>query len=324
MRNVTFAQAIREAMCEEMRRDSDVFIMGEDIGVYGGCFGVTEGMLAEFGKERVIDTPITEQAYTGAGLGAALAGMRPVVELMFSDFATVCFDLVANETSKMRFMTAGKKSLPVTFRAPCGCGTGAASQHSQSLEALFAHMPGIRIIMPSTPNDAKGLLKAAIRCDDPVIFLEPKTLYKTEGLIPDKDYVLPIGKADIKKTGKDLTVITYGRTVDKAMTAANELIQYGLYVEVIDLRTIKPFDIETCAESAASTGRVLIAHEAGLYCGMGAEIASQLYERVFDKLKKPIKRLGAPDCPVPMSKPLEDHFCPQEKEIKKAMLGLMK
>ena len=321
---ITFLQAIKDALIEEMRRDDSVFLIGEDIGVYGGCFGVTKGLLDEFGKNRVMDTPISEQALTGAATGAALAGMRPVAEIMFSDFITVCCDIVANEAPKLRYMSSGKINVPVTFRAPTGCGTGAAAQHSQSLEALFAHMPGLYVVMPATPYDAKGLLKSAIRSNNPVMFLEPKTLYKTEGEVPEEEYIIDIGKADIKKQGKDISIITYGRTLREAAAAAGELEKSGISAEVVDIRSLKPFDAETVLMSVKKTGRALIVHEAITFCGFGAEIAAQISQNAFYDLKKPVTRLGAPDCPVPFNKKLEAECCPSAEKIISAAKEMLK
>ena len=320
---ITYAKALNDALREELNRDNNIFLLGEDIGTYGGCFGVTKGLTDEF-EGRVLDTPISEQGYTGAAVGAALAGLRPVCELMFSDFITVCFDIVANEAGKIPFMLSGKTSLPVTFRAPCGCGKGAAAQHSQSLEALFAHMPGLNVVMPATPYDAKGMLKTAIRTDEPVLFLEPKMLYETEGEVPKEEYTLPLGKADIKKSGKDVSIITYGRTLPICLEAADEIAMLGIEAEVIDLRSLYPFDKETVFNSVKKTGNVIVCHEAITFGGFGAEIVAEITEGAFEFLKKAPVRLGAPRCPVPMAKHLEDECCPKKDDVIKAIMQLAK
>ncbi len=319
MKNITYAKAINEAMSEEMRRDPDVFLLGEDVGVYGGAFGVSEGMIEEFGPERVMDTPISEAAIAGAAVGAALAGMRPIFEIMFSDFVTITMDQIVNQAAKIRFMTGGQASVPLVLRAAGGSGTGAAAQHSQSLEAWFCHIPGLKVVSPSTPYDAKGLLKAAIRDDNPVIFLEHKLLYKTEGEIPEEDYIIPLGEADIKKQGGDVTVITYGRMVPLCLEAAAKLEKKGKSAEVIDLRTLKPLDTETFISSVKKTGRALIVHEACKTGGLGGEIAAIIAQDAFTYLKAPVKRLCGLDIPVPFSKELEKNTVPTTEAIEKAV-----
>ncbi|MBQ1930800.1 MAG: alpha-ketoacid dehydrogenase subunit beta, partial [Lachnospiraceae bacterium] len=244
MRTITYKDAVREAMCEEMRRDNTVFLMGEDIGKYCGAFGVSKGMLDEFGPERIIETPISETAFMGAGVGAAITGMRPIVELMFSDFMAVCYDQIINQAAKMHFMFAGKVNVPMVIRTPSGGGTGAAAQHSQSLEQMYLHVPGLKVVVPSTPYDAKGLLKTAIRDNNPVVFLEQKRLYNTKGQVPAEDYTIPFGVADTKKEGKDVSIITYGRMVQMSLQVAEKLEKEGISVEVVDLRTLAPLDKE--------------------------------------------------------------------------------
>ena len=314
--NITYAQALKDAMSEEMKRDPSVFLMGEDIGVYRGAFGVTQNMYEEFGTDRVMDTPISEAGFVGAAIGAAMTGMRPVVELMFSDFISVCYDMILNQAPKMRFMFGGQLSVPMVIRTAAGCGTGAAAQHSQSLEAMLCHIPGLKVIVPSTPYDAKGLLKAAIRDDDPVIFLEQKTLYRKTGPVPAHDYVIPIGKADVKRIGTDCTIVTYGRMVHEALKAAETLAEDGISAEVIDLRTLLPMDKEAVFESVKKTKRLVIVHEAVKTGGLGGEIAASVCESdAFFYLDAPIRRLASEDVPVPFSAILEKGILPDSSKI---------
>jgi acetoin:2,6-dichlorophenolindophenol oxidoreductase subunit beta len=324
MKKITYAKAIREAMSEEMRRDPDVFLLGEDIGVYGGAFGVSEGMIEEFGPERVMDTPISEAAIAGAAVGAALAGLRPILEIMFSDFVTITMDQIVNQAAKLRFMTGGQAKVPLVLRAAGGSGTGAAAQHSQSLEAWLCHIPGLKVVSPSTPYDAKGLLKAAIRDDNPVIFLEHKLLYKTEGDVPEEDYAIPLGKADVKRQGSDVTVITYGRMTHLCLEAAEKLEKKRISTEVIDIRSLKPLDTEAIIGSVKKTGRALIVHEACKTGGLGGEIAAIIAEDAFTCLKAPVKRLCGLDIPVPFSKELERNAVPTAEAIEKAIRDIMK
>ena len=313
---MTYAQAVKEAMCEEMRRDPSVFLMGEDIGVYRGAFGVTQDMYELFGHDRVMDTPISEAGFVGTAIGAALNGMRPIVEIMFSDFISVCFDMILNQAPKMHFMFGGRMSVPLVIRTAAGCGTGAAAQHSQSLEAMLCHIPGLKVVCPSTPYDAKGLLKAAIRDDDPVIVLEQKLLYRTKGPVPPHDYIVPIGKADIKRIGSDCTIVTYGRMVHTALKAAASLAEEGIAVEVIDLRTLLPMDKEAVIESVKKTKRLVVVHEAVKTGGLGGEIASAVCESdAFFYLDAPVRRLASEDVPVPFSAILEKGILPDEDKI---------
>ncbi|MBI4536841.1 MAG: alpha-ketoacid dehydrogenase subunit beta [candidate division NC10 bacterium] len=315
MREITYKQAIQEALREEMRRDERVFLLGEDIGVYGGAFGVTLGFLEEFGKARVRDTPISELGIVGAAAGAALMGMRPVVEIMFIDFSTLALDQLANQAAKMRFMFGGKARVPMVLRAPQGAGTGAAAQHSQSLEALFVHFPGLKVAMPSTPADAKGLLKAAIRDDNPVVFIEHKLLYNRKGPVPDGEHLVPLGRAEIKRPGRDLTLIAISNMVIKALEAAEILAAEGIEIEIVDPRTLVPLDEATVLDSVRRTGRVLIAHEACRTGGVGAEILARIVEEGFDYLDAPIRRLAGRDFPIPYSKVLERQVIPQVEDI---------
>lgn len=319
MREITCAEALGEALREEMRRDEAVFIMGEDIGAYGGTFGVTRGLLDEFGKGRVLDTPISETAFVGAAVGSALTGLRPVVEIMFSDFSAVCFDQILNQAAKLRHMSGGKAKTPLVIRMASGGGTGAAAQHSQSLESFFCHVPGLKVVAPSTPYDAKGLLKSAIRDDNCVIFLEQKLLYDTAGAVPCEDYSLPLGVAEIKREGGDISIITYGRTVQMALEAADKLQADGKSTEVLDLRTLLPMDKDAVIATAKKTGRVVVAHEAVEFAGFGGEIAATITESdAFYSLKAPIKRVGALFSPVPFSRSLESAVLPDAKRIEAA------
>ena len=325
MSEITYAQAIRDAMSEEMRRDENVFLMGEDVGLYGGAFGVSVGMFQEFGEERVRDTPISEAVIAGAAAGAAVTGMRPIAEIMFSDFTTISMDQLVNQAAKMRYMFGGKAKVPMVLRTPGGSGTGAAAQHSQSLEAWFCHVPGLKVVIPSTPYDAKGLLKAAIRDDNPVIFIEQKLLYRKKGEVPEEDYIVELGKADVKREGKDLTIITYGRMVPTCLAVAEELAKEGIDIEVVDPRTLLPLDKDTLIQSAKKTGKVLIVHEAVQTGGFGGEIAAVISDsEAFFYLDAPIKRLGGLDVPIPYCPELEKNVVPTEERIKETIYTLMK
>ncbi|WP_298786267.1 alpha-ketoacid dehydrogenase subunit beta [uncultured Marinococcus sp.] len=318
-RSITFAEAVREALSQEMREDQDVFILGEDIGVYGGAFGVTRGMIEEFGPERVRNTPISEAAITGAAIGSALTGMKPVVELQFSDFITIAMDQLANQAAKLRYMYGGKGNVPMLLRTPSGSGTGAAAQHSQSLEAWVAHVPGLKVVQPSTASDAKGLLKAAIADPNPVIFYEHKLLYKTEEHVPEEAYTIPLGEADVKREGTDVTIVATAVMVHKALEAAEKLAEEGIDVEVIDPRTLVPLDEQTIVDSVKKTGRVIVVHEAVKRGGYGGEIASMIAEsEAFDYLDAPIRRLGALPIPVPYNPALEKAMVPQVDDIMQA------
>jgi pyruvate dehydrogenase E1 component beta subunit len=323
MREITFAQAINEALREEMQKDPTVFIAGEDVGLMGGVFGVTSGLLEEFGEERVRDTPITESAIVGSAIGAAVTGMRPVIELMFIDFTAVAMDQITNQAAKMRYMFGGKATLPITIRTCAGAGFSASAQHSQSLEAWFTHIPGLKVVMPSTPEDAKGLLKSAIMDNNPVIFIEHKLLYGKTGEVPAEDYNIPLGKAKIRQEGKDLTLISWSRMVDICLSAAARLAKEGLKVEVIDLRTLIPLDKEAIFQSVEKTGRVIIVHEACLTGGFGGEIAALIAEEAFDSLDAPIKRVASPDVPVPFNPVLEKHYLPDEDKIMHAVKQIL-
>ena len=325
MREITYAQAIKEAMCEEMRKDEDVFLMGEDVGVYGGAFGVSRGMIDEFGPERVRDTPISEAVIVGAAIGAALTGMRPISEIMFSDFLTISMDQLVNQAAKIRYMFGGNAKVPMVVRTPSGSGTGAAAQHSQSPEAWFCHVPGLKVVIPSTPYDAKGLLKAAIADDNPVVFFEQKLLYSKKGTIPEEEYVVPLGVADVKRAGTDVTLITYGRMLPTCVDVAERLSAEGIEIEIIDPRTLLPLDSETLIQSAKKTGKVLIVHEAVQTGGFGGEISAVLSNSdAFFYLDAPIMRLGGIDVPIPYCPELERNVVPTEDKITQAVHQLMR
>jgi pyruvate/2-oxoglutarate/acetoin dehydrogenase E1 component len=315
-REITYLEAIREAMVQEMRSDPDVFLIGEDIGVYGGAFGVSKGMLDEFGPGRVRETPISEEAIAGVATGAAMMGMRPIMEIMFMDFITLAMDQLLNQAAKMRFMLGGAVSMPLVCRTPAGSGTGAAAQHSECLEAWFVHAPGIKVVAPSTPYDAKGLLISSIRDNNPVLFMEHKLLYRVKGEVPEESYAIPFGKAEIKRPGKDLTLLTYSGMVPRALEAAEKLAAEGVEVEVIDLRTLKPLDTETITASVIKTGRVLIVHEAPITGGFGGELAALIAGgEAFDFLDAPIRRLAGRDIPIPYNRTLERATVPQVENI---------
>lgn len=324
MRQITYLEAVRESIRQAMRNNPDVFLMGEDIGIYGGAFGVTRGMLLEFGPERIRDTPISESALAGSAVGAAMTGMRPIVELQFSDFITIAMDQLVNQGAKIRYMFGGKARVPMVVRTPGGSGTGAAAQHSQSLEAWMAHIPGLKVVQPATPYDAKGLLKAAIDDDNPVIFYEHKLLYKTKGPVPEEPYAIPLGQADIKREGTDITVIATSIMVHRALEAAETLSREGISVEVLDPRTLVPLDEESIVQSVKKTGRVLIVHEAVKRGGFGGEIAGVIAEsEAFDYLDAPIRRLGGAAVPIPYNPVLERAAVPQVVDIVQAVRELV-
>lgn len=306
MREITFSEATLEAMAEEMSRDDRVFVMGEDIARQGGIFGQFKGLPQQFGTERVIDTPISETAIVGAGVGAALAGMRPVVDMHFVDFIGVCMDEVVNQMAKIRYMFGGQCSIPLVLRAPDGIIRSAAAQHSQSLESWFLHVPGLKVVIPSNPADAKGLLKSAIRDDNPVLYFEHKALFPIKGPVPEGEHLTPIGKAHVARSGRDVTIVSYSLMLHRALEAADKLAAEGIEAEVIDLRTISPIDKEAIFNSVAKTKRLVIAHEAVKTGGVGAEVAALVAEEMIDYLDAPIKRLGAPFVPIPFSPPLEN------------------
>jgi pyruvate/2-oxoglutarate/acetoin dehydrogenase E1 component len=322
MPTITYAQALNEALREEMRADPRVFLMGEDIGHHGGIFRVTKDLIDEFGADRVRDTPISESGFVGLGIGAAMAGMRPVVELLFMDFALVAADQIVNQAAKLRYMAGGTVSVPIVIRAQQGGGRGNGAQHSQSFESWFAQVPGLIVVAPSTPADAKGLLKSSIREGNPVMFIEHKLLYNTKGDVPENEYSIPIGKAEIKRDGRDITIVSYSRTLSFALEAAEVLAQQGIEAEVIDLRTIEPLDMETILESIKGTGRLLVVHESHSNCGLGAEIIARVGEQAPDSLTRPARRLGAKHVPIPVAEPLENAVLPQTEDIVRTVEGM--
>ena len=320
VRKVTYRDALREALREEMARDPSVFLLGEDIGrCWGGAFKVTEGLAEEFSEERVRDTPISESAIVGTGVGAAITGMRPVVEIMFGDLTSLAMDQIANQAAKIRYMFGGQATCPLVIRTPFGAGVNIASHHSQSLEAWFMHVPGLYVAVPSTPYDAKGLLKAAIRGNNPILFCEHKLLYPMEGEVPEEEYTVPFGTADIKKEGSDVTIVATLYMVHLALRAAEVLEKQGVNVEVVDPRTLTPLDKQAIIRSVKKTGRIVIVSEDCKTAGVSAEIAASVAEEALDYLDAPIKRLAEPDTPIPFSPTLEQYVIPNEKSIVRAV-----
>ncbi|MCL5986407.1 MAG: alpha-ketoacid dehydrogenase subunit beta [Actinobacteria bacterium] len=324
MRRITYKQAIKEAIREEMLNDEKVFIFGEDVAVHGGAFFVTTDLLTEFGPERVLDTPISEVAIVGLANGSSIMGLRPIAEIMFNDFLCVGMDQVVNQMAKMRYMSGGQLTLPLVIRTAMGAGLSAAAQHSQCLEALFMHIPGIKIIVPSTPYDAKGLLKSAIRDNNPVMFFEHVLLYPVEGEVPEDEYTIPLGQADIKRKGNDVTIVAIGLMVQKALSAAEKLENESIEVEIIDPRSLSPLDFETVLKSVKKTKRVVIAYSGSKTNGSGTEIAARLSEEGLQYLKKPVFRVAAKDAPIPFAPKLEKFVIPQEKDIYDAVINILK
>ena len=324
MKEVTIRDALREALREEMQRDESVFLLGEDIGCYwGGAFGVTKGLAEEFGDERVRDTPISENAIIGVAVGTAITGMRPVAEIMFGDLTALAVDQICNQAAKIRYMFGGQVSVPCVIRTPFGAGVNIASHHSQSLEAWFMHTPGLQVAVPSTPYDAKGLLKRAIRGNDPVFFVEHKLLYPIEGMIPNEDYTVPFGVADVKREGKDVTIVATLYMVHKALASAEQLNREGISVEVLDPRTLVPLDKTAIVKSVRKTGRLVIVSEDCKTAGVSAEIASIVAEEALDYLDAPIKRVAEPDTPIPFSPPMEQFVIPNENSIVQAVRSIV-
>ena len=315
-RILTYAEAIREAIGQAMETDENVFMLGEDIGIYGGAFGVSGDLYHRFGKDRIIDTPISELGIVGAAVGAALVGMKPIVEIQFSDFTAQAMDQIVNQAAKIHFMLGGELSVPLVLRAPSGSGTGAAAQHSQSLEAWFAHVPGLKVVMPSSPYEAKGLLLAALDDPNPVIFLEHKLLYKTSGHVPEEQYRIPLGTSNLVRTGKDLTVVASGVMVSRCLEAAESLKDSGVEIEVIDIRSLSPFDMAPINESILKTGKVMLVQEAPKHGGFMAEVAAQISEGpALLSLAEPVRRLCGMDVPIPYAPQLEKSVVPQLDDI---------
>ena len=321
-RELTFAQAIREALAEEMRRDATVCIMGEDVAEAGTPFKVLSGLLEEFGKDRVLDTPISEAGFTGLAVGAAMTGMRPVVDIMFGDFITLTMDQMVNQAAKVHYMSGGKWKVPMVMRTTLGATRRSAAQHSQSLHAWFCHIPGLKVVLPSTPYDAKGLLKSAIRDDNPVVFFEDKMMYKLKGSVPIADYTIPLGVADIKRVGEDITFVATSSMVQVALGAATMLEEIGVSAEVVDPRTLWPLDEKTLIESARKTSRVIVLDEGYERYGVTAELASVIATGAFYDLDAPVKRMGAMHVPIPFSPPLEDVTVPTEQTVFEAARAL--
>ncbi|HYP54550.1 MAG TPA: pyruvate dehydrogenase complex E1 component subunit beta [Pyrinomonadaceae bacterium] len=313
---ITIREALNQAMREEMQRDAGVFLMGEEVAAYQGAYKVSKGLLEEFGEKRVIDSPITELGFAGLGVGAAMVGLRPVIEFMTFNFSILATDQIINSAAKMLYMSGGQFKIPIVFRGPNGSAYQVSSQHSQALESWYAHFPGLKVVMPSTAADAKGLLKSAIRDDDPVVFLEQERMYGMKGEVPDgEDFLVPLGVADVKREGTDATIVARSLTVPLALQAAAQLEKQGLSVEVIDPRTIRPLDIDTIVNSVKKTNRLVVAEESHPFCGVGAEIAAEVMERAFDYLDAPVKRVSAADAPMPYAKNLEKLALPDVERI---------
>jgi pyruvate/2-oxoglutarate/acetoin dehydrogenase E1 component len=323
MSQILYRQAVRDALREEMLRDGRVFLLGLDIGRFGGTYKATQGLWEEFGDERVRDTPLSESAIAGAAVGAAMTGMRPVAEIMYIDFSAIAMDQIANQAAKLGYMSGGQAKIPVVFRTQEGAGRSSAAQHAQSLEAWFAHIPGLKVAIPSTPYDVKGLLKTAVRDDAPVVFIEHKMLYNTKGEVPDEEYSLPFGEARVCREGDDVTIVAISRMMLRAMEAAEELAKEGISVEVIDPRTIVPLDINTIVKSVGKTGRLLIAHEGYTRCGVGAEIAAQVVEHALHALKKPPRRVCGRNVPVPFAPVMENYVIPGSPDLVHAVKELL-
>jgi pyruvate/2-oxoglutarate/acetoin dehydrogenase E1 component len=319
MRELTYAQAINEALMQNLEKDERVFLMGEDIGKYGGIFQVTAGLLDKFGSGRIIDTPISESGFVGAAIGAAMTGMRPVVEIMFIDFTTCAMDMIVNQMAKIHYMFGGRGKVPMVLRTNIGAGRGAAAQHSQSFHALFLHIPGLIVVTPSTPYDAKGLMNTAILDENPVLFIEHKKLYVTKGDVPENSYTLPFGKADIKREGKDITIVATLAMVGRSLNVAEEFSKDGIEIEIVDPRTLRPLDKKSILESIKKTGRLIVADEGTVTCGVTSEISAMVAEEAIQYLQAPILRVGSPDTPVPFSPPLEKIYIPDEEDIKEAV-----
>jgi pyruvate dehydrogenase E1 component beta subunit len=312
---LSYREALNQAMREEMRRDERVFLIGEDVGYYQGAFKVSKGFVEEFGPQRVLDTPITEAGFTGLAIGAAMAGLRPIVELMTFNFGILAMDQIVNNAAKIRYMSGGQITIPIVIRGPGSAAHQLAAQHSQSLEAWFCHVPGLKVIAPATPHDAKGLLKSAIRDQNPVIFIEAQLLYGTKGEVGEGDYTIPIGQAEVKRQGTDVTIVAYSKMLLLALEAADALVREGIQAEVVDLRTLKPLDVAAIAASVRKTGRLLIIEEGWHFAGLGAQIADSVYTKTFDYLDGPIVRVTGADVPMPYTRPLEDAAIPDRAHV---------
>jgi pyruvate dehydrogenase E1 component beta subunit len=315
MARITMREAISQAMWEEMERDPNVFILGEEVGVWGGSYAVTKGFYDHFGAERVRDTPIAESAIIGAAIGSALTGLRPIAELMTINFAFAAMDHIVNEAAKLHYMFGGQFMLPLVIRAVTGGGRQLGATHSQTPDAVFAHFPGLKVVSPGTPEDAKGLLKAAIRSNDPVLFLEQATLYQVRGKVPDGDYVIPIGKSKVQRPGKDVTIVTYSKGLEISLKAAEELAKEGVEAEIVDLRSLRPLDMDPVIESFKKTNRAVIVEEGWKSFGVGAEISSRIYEQAFDYVDAPVRRVAQKEVPLPYNRTLEQSALPQVADV---------
>jgi len=314
-RKLPYVMAFNEAVSQMMEADANVFCAGEDIGAFGGVFGTFGGLQAKFGADRVVDTPISEQAIIGLGVGASVTGLRPIVDLMFMDFICVAFDQIVNQAAKLKYMFGGEPTLPLTITTAGGGGLSAAAQHSQSLEALLCHIPGLKVVFPSNPYDMKGLMISCIKEDNPTVMIKHKRLLGMTGVVPEEPYEIPLGKANVSRAGSDVTIVAYARMANESLAAAETLAGEGIDCEVIDLRTLQPLDTDTIVKSVQKTNRVVVVHEAVRFGGLGAEIAAQIQEFAFDYLDAPVTRIGAPFSPVPFSPALEKHYIPEAKSI---------
>lgn len=323
MREIQFRQALNEAMSEEMRRDPTVFLMGEEVAEYNGAYKVSQGMLDEFGSRRIIDTPITELGFAGIGIGAAMNGLRPIIEFMTFNFSLVAIDQVINSAAKMLYMSGGQYPVPIVFRGPTGNAGQLGSQHSQNFENWYANTPGLKVVVPSNPYDAKGLLKSSIRDDDPVIFMESELMYSDKGLVPEDEYLLPLGKADIKKEGSDVTLVSFGKMMKIALEAAQEMAKENISVEVIDLRTVKPLDYKTVVDSVKKTNRLVIVEEAWPLAAISSEIAYHVQKYAFDYLDAPVHRVNSMDAPLPYAPNLIEAILPNVKRTIQAINAVM-
>jgi len=319
MREISYSEAIRECLLQKMKEDEKVFMLGEDIGLYGGAFGVSQGLISQLGSDKIMDTPISEQGIVGVAIGASLLGMRPIVEIMFSDFIMLPLEQIVNQAAKLRYMFGGKAKVPIVIRTPGGGGIGLAAQHSQSIEALFFHFPGLKVVMPSSAHDVKGLLSSSIKDDNPVIFFEHKLLYNTKENVPEEPYNIPLGKGDIKKKGSDITVVATSYMVTKALRVAERLSKDGISVEVIDPRTIKPLDMDLITDSVKKTNKVVLVEEAYYSGGFTCYLASEIMKYCFDWLDGPVLRVTSLDCPIPYEHNLENAVIPDEERIEKGI-----
>lgn len=319
MARITYREAISKALWEEMERDPSVFILGEEVGVWGGTYAVTKGFYDHFGSKRVMDTPIAEATIVGAAIGAALTGLRPVAELMTINFAFAAMDHIVNQAAKLRYMFGGQFTLPLVIRTVSGGGRQLGATHSQTPDAIFAHFPGLKVVAPGTPEDAKGLLKAAIRSDDPILFIEHATLYQTRGEVPDEDYVIPIGESKIQRPGRDVTIVTYSKMLELSLKAAEQLAKEGIEVEIVDLRSLRPLDMQPVLQSFKKTNRAVIVEEGWRSYGVGSEVAARIYEEAFDYVDAPIQRVAQKETPLPYNRTLEQMALPQVEDIVRAV-----